>query len=171
MLKLWCNKRSVYTERPTFLSSKRRPYSETCAHLGENKNLGHGSQTEGGMFVLNTRPLITDWQIVNSRKAQRMMRRFWRLLEPSDSKVWSRVPWGWGRRITKLVRTNSNLAVCQTIWFIKFHWCIHSIDLCNCSTHKILYVCSVVTDMFGKCNWARLFYSYRLSINPITNPK
>jgi hypothetical protein len=44
VLKLRCNKRSAYIERPTPPSSKRRPHFETRTCLGENKYLGHGSR-------------------------------------------------------------------------------------------------------------------------------
>jgi hypothetical protein len=46
VLKLRCNKRSAYTERPAPPSSKRRPNFQTHACLRENKNLCHGSQGE-----------------------------------------------------------------------------------------------------------------------------
>jgi hypothetical protein len=36
VLKLRCNKRSAYTERPTPPSPKRRPHFETRTCLGEN---------------------------------------------------------------------------------------------------------------------------------------
>jgi hypothetical protein len=39
VLKLRCNKRNAYTERPTPPSPKRRPHFEARTRLGENKNL------------------------------------------------------------------------------------------------------------------------------------
>jgi hypothetical protein len=39
MLKLRCNKRSAYTEKPTPPSSKRRHHFETRTCLGQNNNL------------------------------------------------------------------------------------------------------------------------------------
>jgi hypothetical protein len=44
VLKLRCNKRSAYIERPTPPTSKRRPPFETRTCLGETNNLGPGSR-------------------------------------------------------------------------------------------------------------------------------
>jgi hypothetical protein len=49
---------------------------------------------------------------------------FWRLPEPSDSKIWSWVPWESEPRITVLARASSNLAVSSSVsqslkgWYI-----------------------------------------------------
>jgi hypothetical protein len=39
----------------------------------------------------------------------------WSLPKTSDSKIWWRVPWDWGPRMTVLARTNRNLAVSNKV--------------------------------------------------------
>jgi hypothetical protein len=113
VLKLQCNKRSAYIERPTPLSSKRRPHFETRACLGENKNLGHGSRGDWKPRMAKVSNNFTDRPA--GRPIDRVARKWIKgLPETSENKLWSCVPWDSDPRITVLARADSNSAVSQS---------------------------------------------------------